>query len=112
MVRTPSRRRANNAAPERGGAPKSRTFHGREWMEHARERWADLTNATLERLDEAVTREDRRNLMTAIDREVAKVEDSGRGGGRGMTGHDDEEPERRHRDRGGPDRLDDWHPGR
>ena len=26
--------------PERGGAPKSRTFHGREWLEHARERWA------------------------------------------------------------------------
>jgi MobA/MobL family len=42
-------RRTNNAAPERGGAPKSRTFHGRDWMEHARERWADLTNATLER---------------------------------------------------------------
>jgi hypothetical protein len=42
-------RRANSAHPERGGAPKSRTFHGREWMEHARERWADLTNATLER---------------------------------------------------------------
>jgi hypothetical protein len=42
-------RRANSAHPERGGAPKSRTFHGRDWMEDARERWADLTNATLER---------------------------------------------------------------
>ena len=28
-------------------ATKSRTFHGREWMEHARGRWADLTNQML-----------------------------------------------------------------
>jgi hypothetical protein len=42
-------RRANGVAPERGGAPKSRTFHGREWMEHARERFAKLTNETLKR---------------------------------------------------------------
>ena len=41
-------RRANSADPARGGAPKSRTFHGREWMEHARERWAELTNHMLE----------------------------------------------------------------
>jgi len=31
--------RANTAHPERGGALKSRTFHGRQWVEHARERW-------------------------------------------------------------------------
>jgi hypothetical protein len=42
-------RRANTANPDRGGAPKSRTFHGREWMEHARERWATLTNEKLAR---------------------------------------------------------------
>ena len=42
-------RRANSANPDRGGAPKSRTFHGREWMEHARERWATLTNEMLAR---------------------------------------------------------------
>jgi hypothetical protein len=42
-------RRANSASPERGGAPKSRTFHGREWMEHARELWATLANEMLER---------------------------------------------------------------
>ena len=41
-------RRANSADPARGGAPKSRTFHGREWMEHARGRWAELTNQMLE----------------------------------------------------------------
>ncbi len=42
-------RRANAEHPERGGAPKSRTFHGHDWIEHARERWATLTNETLER---------------------------------------------------------------
>ena len=42
-------RRADTAHSERGGAPKSRTFHGREWVEAARERWASMTNATLER---------------------------------------------------------------
>lgn len=42
-------RRANRTHPNRGGALKSRTFHGPEWVEHARERWAALTNAALER---------------------------------------------------------------
>ena len=42
-------RRANSEHPERGGAPKSRTFHGRDWVEQARERWAEMTNETLER---------------------------------------------------------------
>lgn len=42
-------RRSNSKHPERGGAPKSRTFHGREWVEHARERWAALSNEALER---------------------------------------------------------------
>ena len=40
-------RRANSAHPERGGAAKSRAFHGRDWMEHARERWAELTTQML-----------------------------------------------------------------
>jgi len=40
-------RRANSQHPERGGAPKSRTFHGRAWVEQARERWATLTNEKL-----------------------------------------------------------------
>ena len=42
-------RRADRQEPERGGAQKSRTFHGHEWMEKARERWAELTNETLQR---------------------------------------------------------------
>lgn len=41
-------RRANSANADRGGAPKTRTFHGRDWMEHARERWAELTNQMLQ----------------------------------------------------------------
>ena len=40
-------RRANPSQPERGGAPKSRAVHGRAWMEHARSRWATLTNQVL-----------------------------------------------------------------
>ncbi len=42
-------RRANTEHPERGGAAKSRAFHGPEWVEKARERWAELTNAVLEK---------------------------------------------------------------
>jgi hypothetical protein len=42
--------RANAAQPEQGGAPKSRTFHGRAWVEKARANWAEMTNRTLERL--------------------------------------------------------------
>jgi hypothetical protein len=42
-------RRANRKEPARGGAPKSRTFHGRQWVERAREKWAEHTNRALER---------------------------------------------------------------
>lgn len=42
-------RRADSQRPERGGAPKSRAFHGRKWVEQAREKWAESTNKTLER---------------------------------------------------------------
>jgi len=40
-------RRANRAHPERGGASKSRAFHGREWVEAARERLGTAINARL-----------------------------------------------------------------
>jgi hypothetical protein len=43
-------RRANREHPERGGAPKSRAFHGRAWVEHARERLADRINERLRTL--------------------------------------------------------------
>ena len=42
--------RANPADPAKGGAEKTRAIHGQAWMEHARKRWAGLTNKTLERL--------------------------------------------------------------
>ncbi len=40
-------RRANRQHPERGGAPKTRAFHGRDWVEHARESLAGAINARL-----------------------------------------------------------------
>jgi hypothetical protein len=62
-------RRANSEHPERGGAPKSRTFHGREWMEHARERWASLTNAALERRGHHQRVDHRSYQRQGVDRE-------------------------------------------
>lgn len=50
-------------------APKSRTFHGREWMEHARERWAELTNATPERCGRRERVDHRSYERQGIDRE-------------------------------------------
>jgi hypothetical protein len=42
--------RANPNDPAKGGAEKTRMIHGRAWVEHARARWAELTNKTMERL--------------------------------------------------------------
>jgi hypothetical protein len=62
-------RRADSAHPERGGAPKSRTFHGREWVESARERWASMTNATLERSGRSDRVDHRSYARQGVDRE-------------------------------------------
>lgn len=62
-------RRANRTDPERGGATKSRMFHGREWVERARERWADLTNKTLERAGRDERVDHRSYARQGIDRE-------------------------------------------
>src|SRR5258708_2467112 len=62
-------RRADSAHPERGGAPKSRAFHGRDWIEHARERRADLTNAMLERHGRDERVDHRSYERQGIDRE-------------------------------------------
>jgi len=62
-------KRADRAHPERGGAPKTRGFHGREWVEHARERWAELTNAMLERNGRIERVDHRSNERQGIDRE-------------------------------------------
>jgi MobA/MobL family protein len=42
--------RANSTDPSRGGAEKTRAIHGHAWIEHARSRWAELTNKTMQRL--------------------------------------------------------------
>jgi hypothetical protein len=62
-------RRANSAHPERGGAPKSRTFHGRAWVEHARERWATLTNEKLAQAGRSERVDHRSYERQGIDRE-------------------------------------------
>ena len=62
-------RRANSEHPERGGAPKSRTFHGPAWIEQARERWAALTNEALERAGRADRVDHRSYERQGVDRE-------------------------------------------
>jgi hypothetical protein len=62
-------KRAHRAHPERGGASKTRGFHGREWVEHARERWAELTNDMLERNGRAERVDHRSYERQGIDRE-------------------------------------------
>jgi hypothetical protein len=60
--------RANSKHPERGGMPKSRTFHGPGWVEQARERWAALTNEALERAGLSERVDHRSYERQALDR--------------------------------------------
>jgi hypothetical protein len=62
-------RRANRDHPERGGAPKSRTFHGPRWVEHARERWAELINRTMQARGRSDRVDHRSFARQGIDRE-------------------------------------------
>jgi hypothetical protein len=63
-------RRGNRDDPERGGAMKSREFHGREWVEHAREKLAELLNDKLRELGREDESVDHRSLeRQGIDRE-------------------------------------------
>jgi hypothetical protein len=62
-------RRANSEHPERGGAPKSRTFHGRAWVEQARGRWAKLTNEKLEKAGRSERVDHRSYERQGIDRQ-------------------------------------------
>jgi hypothetical protein len=65
-------RRANRAHPERGGVAKSRAFHGRDWVEGARERLADSINARL-REDGRQERVDHRSYeRQGVDRQPAE----------------------------------------
>ena len=41
-------KRYNRKAPEKGGARKSRSLHGREWLENTRRGWARAANRALE----------------------------------------------------------------
>jgi hypothetical protein len=62
-------RRANRKEPERGGASKSRTFHGRQWVERAREKWAEHTNRALESAGREERVDHRSYERQGIDRE-------------------------------------------
>jgi len=64
--------RANPTDPEHGGAPKSRTFHGADWVERARERWAELINHKLEERGLAHRVDHRSFERQGIDREPGR----------------------------------------
>ena len=42
-------KRANTAEPEKGGAKKTRSMMGKEWLEQTREKWEQTANQALER---------------------------------------------------------------
>ncbi len=65
-------KRADSVHPERGGAPKSRTFHGRAWVEHARERWAEKTNEALARGGRPERVDHRSYERQGLDREAGE----------------------------------------
>ena len=65
-------RRANPEEAERGGAPKSRTFHGASWVEQARERWAALTNQALEAAGRSERVDHRSYERQGIDRQAGE----------------------------------------
>jgi hypothetical protein len=62
-------RRANREHPERGGALKSRAFHGREWVEKARETLAGSINEKLKALDRDERVDHRSFNRQGVDRE-------------------------------------------
>lgn len=65
-------KRANREEPERGGAPKTREFHGGHQIEEMRERWAREVNQTLER-EGSRERVDHRSLEAqGIEREPTR----------------------------------------
>src|SRR5262245_57483127 len=64
--------RANSEDPSRGGAEKTRAIHGRAWTEHARARWAELTNKTLATLGRDEPVDHRSFERQGIDREAGR----------------------------------------
>jgi hypothetical protein len=64
--------RAKPDDPGKGGAEKTRAIHGRAWTEHARARWADLTNKTLAKLGRDERVDHRSYERQGIDREAGR----------------------------------------
>ena len=64
--------RANPTDPTKGGAEKSRTFHGREWVENARREWAELTNKTMARLGREERVDHRSYERQGVDQEAGE----------------------------------------
>jgi hypothetical protein len=64
--------RANPTDPTKGGAEKSRTFHGREWVEGARREWAELTNKTMTRLGREERVDHRSYERQGVDQEAGE----------------------------------------
>ena len=68
-ARRPWFRAPNRHDPARGGAPRSRVFHRRGWLEDARQHWADRLNTAFER-NGRVDRVDHRSYARqGIDRQ-------------------------------------------
>ena len=65
-------RRADARQPERGGAPKSRTFHGSRWVEDARAKFADRINSALDRQGRANRVDHRSYARQGIEREPGR----------------------------------------
>ena len=72
-------KRYNRKEPEKGGARKSRSLHGREWLENTRRGWARAANRALEEAGRA-ERIDHRSLAGAA-RRGHRARGTGSGGG-------------------------------
>ena len=96
-------KRANKAAPEKGGALKTRSFMNKEWLENTRQAWETAANTALDRAgrDERI---DHRSLAAqreeAIERgQVDRADELSRTPGVHLG------PERYRAQRGGPSRV-------
>ena len=96
-------KRANKAAPEKGGALKTRSFMNKEWLENTRKAWETAANTALDRAGRA-ERIDHRSLAAqreeAIERgHVDRADELNRQPGVHLG------PERHRAQRGGPSRV-------
>ena len=96
-------KRANKAAPEKGGALKTRSFMNKEWLANTRKAWETAANTALERAGRS-ERIDHRSLAAqraeAIERgQVDRAADLSRQPGVHLG------PERYRAERGGPSRV-------